>query len=56
MTNIRPDDGCFFNEALKLLKRNRGNETHNDGDILSSLIYVIPLAARADIPINGEIP
>jgi len=33
MKVFRPDDGCFFNEALIRIERNKGNEVLDSGKV-----------------------
>ena len=33
MKVFRPDDGCFFNEALIWIERNKGNEVLDSGKV-----------------------
>jgi hypothetical protein len=39
MKVFRPDDGCFFNEALIWVERNDGNEVLDSGEIQGGLLF-----------------
>ena len=37
---FRPDDGCFFNEALIWVERNDGNEVYINGKVQDGLLFL----------------